>query len=91
MKTQHVHRHVKGHQDDGIERFRLGFKAQLNCYCDELAKGAVTGVVIQQDRRGTDVRQVLSLERARVYFGDRKQTTDMAKSLCYHVNQARAR
>jgi len=82
---------VKGHQDDGAKRSRLAFEAQLNCYCDDLAKEAITAVILDNNARGTEGRQPLPLEQARVYLGDEKQTTDLAKTLRFHVGRAQAR
>jgi len=39
--------YVRAHQDDVIDRADLPLPAQLNCHCDDTAKGALTeGILI---------------------------------------------
>ena len=46
MKTSTTPRHVKAHQDDFVDRSTLSLPAQLNCFCDDLAKRAVNAAIL---------------------------------------------
>ena len=86
-KSIHLLHHVKAHQDDYKKRRDLPLDAQLNCFCDDLAKEAVIEGIMNGIQKGA----TLPLESASVFIGSNKQTTDLAKGLRYFIGKATAR
>ena len=79
--------HVKAHQDEYTRLIDLSFKAQLNCYCDSLAKEEIEEYQIKKlevKEEGDEtlpIRHSLPLKLARVFVNGVKQTTDVKKGL----------
>ena len=83
MKTSTTPRHVKAHQDDFVDRSTLSLPAQLNCFCNDLAKRAVNAAILS--RSFTTGR--LPLEQATLSINGDKQTTDVCKGLRHHIGR----
>ena len=72
----------------------MSLAAQLNCVCDDMAKDAVkeSRVALDDDWLVKDSRtNRLPLELAYLMNGTIKQTTDVAKDLCYLIGKSRAK
>lgn len=88
LKTEQLlgfeYEHVDGHQDQ-IKLWRhLTLEEQINVKCDELAKAAVHGSMLEEAQvdRG---KQLFPLEKIAVFAGDTKLTTDVSKEVRYTV------
>ena len=57
--------------------------AQLNCFCDNKAKEAVTEGIMNGVKKGA----TLPLEAASLFIGRNKQTTDLAEGLRYFIGK----
>ena len=87
MKSAHLRHHVWAHQDDVIDRSDLPLPAQLNCHCDNTAKGALTeGILVWNVKT-----KKLPFESCMMFIDREKQTTDVRHSLCYHIGRKAAR
>lgn len=87
MKTSTTPRHVKAHQDDFVDRSTLPLPAQLNCFCDDLAKRAVNAAILSI----SFATGRLPLEQAALSIDGDKQTTDVCKGLRHHIGRRAAR
>ena len=87
MKSAHLRHHVRAHQDDVIDRKDLPLPAQLNCHCDDTAKGALTEGILM----GKVKTAKLPLESCMLLIDGEKQTTDVRQSLRYHIGRKAAR
>lgn len=87
MQTSTTPRHVKAHQDDFVDRSTLSLPAQLNCFCDDLAKRAVNTAILSASL-GTGR---LPLEHAALSINGDKQTTDVCKGIRHHIGRRAAK
>ena len=86
MKCAHLRHHVRAHQDNVRDRSLLSLPAQLNCHCDDTAKGALTEVILL----GKKKTMRLPLEACTLFINGEKQTTDVRHSLRYHIGRKAA-
>ncbi len=80
---------VKGHADRYTRWELLSLEEQLNTLCDALAKSAVSRTAMQAQRRDLS-RQTLPQERAAVFVGGRKQTSDVAEAMRLELGRVEA-
>ena len=96
-KSNFVQHHVKAHQDEYTRFIDLSFEAQLNCYCDNLAKEEIEEYQINKlevEEEGDEtlpIRHSLPLESARVFVNGIKQTTDVGKGLKPDIGRQQAK
>ena len=67
---------------------QLRYEQQLNCMCDNLAKGAVQRSILQGMVR--DTNELLPREATAVYLGGEKMTSTMDKPLRCDLSKQRA-
>ena len=79
--------HVKAHHDDFIDRKSPSLPAQLNCYCNDLAKRVVTAATLDSSFSSGNP----PLESATLRIDGEKQTTDTTKGLRFHIGRRAAR
>ena len=85
--SNYVQHHVKAHQNEYTRFQDLSYEAQLNCYCDSLAKQVIELHWIDvikatgEEDVALPLRHSLPLELARVFVNGVKQMTDVGKGL----------
>ena len=97
-KSTYVQHHVKSHQDRLKPWHKMTYREQLNKRCDDMAKKAILDHIAQQVARrnlGEDTSEeftaCLPLEKASVFVGGDKQTTDVGKGLTQVIGHQQAR
>ena len=96
-KSNFVQHHVKAYQDEYTQFIDLSFEAQLNCYCDSLAKKEIEEYQIkklevkEEEDETLPIRHLLPLESARVFVNGVKQTTDVKKGLKRDIRRQQAK
>ena len=78
---------VESHQDRLKLWFQLTLEQQLNCFCDSLAKAAVTESLSDMSPHR---QQRLPRESVAVYVNGLKQTSDVAKDVRYALGKVEA-
>ena len=76
---------MRAHQDDIKLWHQLTLLQQLNCICDTLAQVAVTCSLATTVRRIPE--QVLPTESVAVFVGGIKQTSNLAKNVCFALGR----
>ncbi len=82
--------HVKAHQDTVRPWRDLTLREQLNVICDGLANRAIKGYLERQSPRPR-VTTLLPLEKAAVFIGNEKSTTDVGPNVRFLLGTKEAR
>jgi hypothetical protein len=80
------YKHVRAHHDRLKPWSRLSLEEQLNVICDELANGAVRHY-LSYSSPVTRKLQLLPLEKAIVFVGTEKMTTDVGPEVCFQLGR----
>jgi hypothetical protein len=84
MSFQYMH--VRAHQDRLKPWLRLSLEEQLNVICDKLANGAVRHY-LSYSSLVTWKLQLLPLEKAAVFVGTEKMTTDVGPKVRFQLGR----
>ena len=96
-KSNFIQHHVKAHQDEYTQFQDLSYEAQLNCYCNSLAKEEIEEYWIntlkaeEEGDTALPIRHSLPLELVRVSLNGVKQTTDVGKGLKQDIGRQQAK
>ena len=97
-KSTYVQHHVKSHQDRLKPWHKMTYREQLNKLCNDMAKKAILDHIAQQVELRTlgedtseEFTKCLPLEKASVFVGGVKQTTDVGKGLTQVIGHQQAR
>ena len=83
-----TYRHVRAHQDDHEEYWRLSRETQLNCIADGMAKSALDAI---QSREDLPPQQRLPLEPVAIFLDGEKLATRPADALRFRAHRVLAR
>ncbi len=89
-RTSFQHAHVKAHQDKLKAWRELTLSDQLNVICDGLANRAVKGH-LERVSPTTPATTLLPLEKAAVFIGNKKSTTDVGPNVRFLLGTEEAR
>ena len=78
-----AYEHVDAHQDAGKDFALLKRPAQMNCICDEIAKGEIWGLAWEKLPK----QSMFPLEAVAVYVGENKLSSGMSQYVRFHVHK----